>query len=148
MAPPPLPGKIPEWVQRALRHPVAAAAAMTLGIRFGQEIYKLRIGELTPEEFEKRTGQHLGALGGTAVGLILGSAAGKALPGFGTVVGSFMGGMLGHMGGEHLGRAGAGRLGQAVAPKGETSEEASPIDASEDESEDALLSVCPIRRDL
>ena len=47
-------GRVPDWLKGGLKHPMAAAAAMTLGIRFGQDAYKLRSGEMGAEEFKRR----------------------------------------------------------------------------------------------
>ena len=104
------PAALPPWLSRALRHPVASAAAMTLGIRIGQELSRLRRGEIDREEFEKRAAQHLGALGGTLTGAGLGWSLGRAVPGLGAILGAFSGGLVGHLGGERMGRAGAERV--------------------------------------
>lgn len=122
---------LPPWVGRALRHPMASAAAMTLGIRAGQELYKLRNGELSREDFIKRFGQHTGALAGTLSGAAAGYAIGKALPGgVGAILGGFGGGLIGHVSGEHLGRSGAARLATVLIPE-EEGGEVSPVAAAE-----------------
>lgn len=116
---------LPPWLMKGLKHPVASAAAMTLGIRLGQEIYRLRTGELSRKEFEKRAGQHMGALAGTLCGASLGWSLGRALPGFGAIVGAFGGGLIGHIGGEHFGRVGASRVADAFTkPEGAPEEPA------------------------
>lgn len=106
----PLVPRLPPWVVDKLKHPIAAAAATTVGIRFGQDAARLRRGELSREEFEKRAAGHLGSLGGTVLGAIAGSAVGSIVPGVGTILGAFTGAMFGEMGGERLGRFGVDRL--------------------------------------
>lgn len=128
---------LPPWLAKALKHPMASAAAMTLGIRMGQELYRLRAGELSREDFEKRFGQHLGALVGTLGGAAAGYTLGQALPGFGAILGAFTGGLVGHMGGEHLGRASAVRVARALVPDdppagGEVSPAEGPHDVEEE----------------
>jgi phage tail tape-measure protein len=96
---------------------------MTLGIRIGQELSRLRRGEIDREEFEKRAAQHLGALGGTLTGAGLGWSLGRAVPGLGAILGAFSGGLVGHLGGERMGRAGAERVSRVLvrdpSPHGE-----------------------------
>ncbi|MEO1232640.1 MAG: hypothetical protein AAFZ18_27470, partial [Myxococcota bacterium] len=70
---------LPPWLAKALKHPMASAAALTLGIRMGQELYRLRAGELSREDFEKRFGQHLGALVGTLSGASAGARGSRDL---------------------------------------------------------------------
>ena len=102
--------KIPDWIRRGLRHPMAAAAAMSLGIKLGQESTRLSSGDISREEFRKRAGQHVGSVTGTVAGAGAGAIIGRLWPGGGAVVGAFLGGMLGEIGGERLGRATVDRL--------------------------------------
>ncbi len=109
---------MPPWLVPILRHPVATAGAVTLGVRVGQEVYRLRLGEISPEEFEKRAGQHIGALLGAIGGASLGWSLGRGLPGIGHLAGAFAGGLVGQVGGEHVGRAGAARFARSVRSGG------------------------------
>ncbi|MEL6188736.1 MAG: hypothetical protein AAFU79_29300 [Myxococcota bacterium] len=127
---------LPPWLAKALKHPMASAAALTLGIRMGQELYRLRAGELSREDFEKRFGQHLGALVGTLSGAAAGYTLGQAFPGFGAIVGAFAGGLIGHVGGEHLGRASAVRVAQAFVPHEPAGGEVSPAEGPHDVEEE------------
>lgn len=102
--------QLPDWVTERLKSPMAVAAAMALGIRFGQETYKFQTGEIDEEELKRRAGVHLGSLTGTVGGAAIGSLAGIWFPGFGRLAGAFCGGMMGQMAGEHLGRKSADRL--------------------------------------
>lgn len=102
--------KLPPWVTERLKSPMAVAAAMALGIRFGQEAYKLQTGEIDEEEFKRRAGVHLGSLTGTVGGAAIGSLAGIWFPGIGRLAGAFCGGMMGQMAGQHFGRVSAERL--------------------------------------
>lgn len=91
---------LPGWIGDGLRHPLAAAAAMSLGLRLGHEVYRYGDGEIDPEELKKKTGQHLGAVTGT----LIGAAAGALVPGSARAVSAFAGALLGELLGEHLGR--------------------------------------------
>ena len=102
---------------------------MTLGLRLGQEAYRLRLGELKTEAFVKRAGQHIGALSGILAGTALGWSLGRAFPGAGAIVGAFGGGLLGQVGGEHVGRVAASRLSTALAA--ELEEDPEPVAEAE-----------------
>jgi hypothetical protein len=95
--------KLPDWIGAGLKHPLAAAAAMTLGLRLGHEVYLFGADELDPDELKKRTGQHLGAVGGT----LLGAAAGALVPGSARAISCFAGALIGEIVGEHFGRTSA-----------------------------------------
>ncbi len=118
--------KLPDWVSDRLKSPMAVAAAMALGIRFGQEAYKFQSGEISEEEFKRRAGVHLGSLTGTVGGAAIGSLAGIWFPGVGRLAGAFCGGMMGQMAGEHLGRKSADRLVRKKRPDAVEAEEAPP----------------------
>jgi hypothetical protein len=102
--------KLPDWIADKLKSPVAAAAALTIGIRFGQEAYRLQMGEISQEEFMRRLSVHMGAASGTIGGAAIGSLAGIWFPGIGRLAGAFCGGMVGQLAGQHLGRISADRL--------------------------------------
>lgn len=94
------PPRVPDWISEGLRHPLAVAAAMTLGLRLGHEVYRYGDGDIDPEELKKKAGEHLGAVTGT----LLGAAAGALVPGSARAVSAFAGALLGELAGEHLGR--------------------------------------------
>ena len=96
---------------------MAAAAALSLGIKLGQESGRLKSGEIDSREFKKRTGSHVGMVGGTLTGAAVGTVIGRLWPVGGTILGAFMGGMVGQMWGEQAGRAAAERLDNAWQTK-------------------------------
>lgn len=101
---------LPPWLIDRLSSPVATAAALTLGLKVGQEASKLKSGEISPEEFKRRAGTHVGTITGTMAGALAGSVVGRWLPGLGTLAGAFGGGLMGQLIGENLTRKGADRL--------------------------------------
>lgn len=101
---------LPPWLTETLNSPVAAAAALTLGVKVGQEAYKLQTGEIDPEQFKRLAGRHVGAVTGTMTGAMFGSFVGKLIPNVGRIVGAFGGGVAGQMVGEFLGRQVAERV--------------------------------------
>lgn len=102
--------KIPQELLRRLQSPVAAAAALTLGLRVGQELYRVASGEISLEQFKKRTGLHVGTVTGTVGGAVAGAVAGRWLPGIGTLLGAFSGGLVGQFAGAQMATKGAERL--------------------------------------
>ena len=100
--------KLPGWIDRGLRHPMAAAAAISMGIKLGQESTKLRTGEISREEFRKRASAHMGAITGSLAGMGLGVAFGRFWPGAGRIMGAFLGGLVG----EQVGRDAVDRFGK------------------------------------
>lgn len=112
--------RLPPWMKDPLKSPVTTAAALTLGLKVGQEAYKLKSGEISAEEFERRAGGHIGSVSGTLMGAAVGAVAGIWAPGLGTVMGAFSGGFVGQVMGEHFGRKGAERLQRFVHPDAET----------------------------
>lgn len=134
--------RIPEWIRKGLNHPMAAAAAMSLGIKLGQESTRLSSGDISREEFRKRAGQHVGAVTGTMAGAGAGVIIGRLWPGGGALIGAFLGGMLGEMGGERLGRATVDRLEgfwRKPEPPEDDHVDVDPVDSTKTE---------PPRRDL
>lgn len=119
--------RIPPELIRRLSSPVATAAALTLGLRVGQELYRVASGEISLEQFKKRTGLHVGTVTGTMGGAVAGALAGRWLPGIGTVLGAFTGGLVGQFAGAQAASKGAERL----VPTSET-------DLQDEEAEVAL----------
>ena len=119
--------KLPGWIDKSLRHPMAAAAAISMGIKLSQESTKLRTGEIDRKEFRKRASAHIGAITGTVVGMALGAAVGRFSPGAGRVMGAFLGGLVG----EGLGRDAIDRVGHIWSDEEESVEESNPDDAVE-----------------
>ncbi|MEL7367285.1 MAG: hypothetical protein AAFN74_00090 [Myxococcota bacterium] len=117
--------KLPDWIDRGLKHPMAAATALSLGIKLGQESSKLKSGEINRAEFRRRAGTHVGAVSGTMVGASIGTLLGRVWPGGGHVLGAFMGGMLGEVWGERAGRAAVERLVREPAKDKSTSKDSS-----------------------
>lgn len=105
--------RLPPWLDRALKSPLAAAAALTLGVKIGHEVSRLRAEDINPREFKQNMGGHIGAVTGTTVGLGVGWLVGRLVPGAGNLIGAFAGGLLGEMLGERLGRKGIERLHRA-----------------------------------
>lgn len=101
---------LPDWLVDKLKSPMAVAAAMAVGIKFGQEAYQWQQGEIDDDEFKRRLSVHLGSLSGTVGGAAIGSLAGIWFPGVGRLAGAFCGGMMGQLAGQHLGRMSAERL--------------------------------------
>ena len=136
---------IPPWLLERLKSPMATAAALALGVKVGQETYRLSSGDISIEEFKKRAGLHVGTLTGSLVGALAGAALGRFLPGIGTVAGAFGGGMVGQMAGQHALRKSADTLESRVAKRGDDEEDAAPDDGA------AELALNPLelpRRDL
>ncbi len=104
------PIRIPPEVIRRLNSPVAAAAALTLGLKVGQELYRVASGEISLAQFKKRTGMHVGTVTGTMAGAVAGTLAGRWVPGVGTLLGAFTGGLAGQFAGAHVMNKGAERL--------------------------------------
>lgn len=104
------PIRIPPEVVRRLSSPVAAAAALGLGLRLGQELYRVASGEISIAQFKKRTGMHVGTVTGTMAGAVAGTVAGRWVPGVGTLLGAFTGGLVGQFTGAHVMNKGAERL--------------------------------------
>ena len=124
---------------------MAAAAALSLGIKIGQESTLLRSGDINRDEFRKRTGRHVGAVTGTLAGAGIGTVIGRLWPGGGTVIGAFMGGMLGEMWGERVGRLAVDRFSWR---KTETEPTASPDNDETDIEPVTESDPGPPRRDL
>lgn len=103
-------GRLPPWIVERLRSPVATAAAMTLGLRVGQELYRFVSGEITVEQFKRRAGIHVGLVTGTITGALASSIVGRWAPGVGTVLGAFAGGLGGQFLGAHVTYKSADRL--------------------------------------
>ena len=118
--------QIPPWLDRVMKNPLAAAAALTLGVKMGQEVSRLRAQDISPEQFKEKMGGHIGSVSGTMVGLVTGWFIGRLVPGFGNVVGAFTGGLLGEIIGEQLGREGVERLHRSPnnTPQNEVSRDA------------------------
>ena len=135
--------KLPGWIGKALKHPMAAAVALSLGVKIGRESTRLRDGEISRDEFKKRTSVHMGSVSGTVAGASIGALLGRIWPGAGSVVGAFAGGMLGEMLGEQAGKSVVqvvGRGWRDAEPKVETPKlDVEPIEPHERE---------PTRRDL
>ena len=138
--------KLPDWLERSLKSPMAAAAALSLGVKLGQETARLGRGEIDRNEFRRRAGLHVGAVTGTVTGAGVGALLGRLWPGgAGTIIGVFMGGVVGEVWGEKVGRTAVDRLGHLWTPK--TTEpgpqpDTVPVEPIEDGSPD------PIKRDL
>ena len=113
---------IPPWLVDRLRSPVATAAALTLGLRVGQELYRVMSGEISVEQFKRRAGIHVGLVTGTVTGALAGSLAGRLVPGVGTILGAFAGGLGGQFLGAHLTYKGADRLAPYAAAEAEAAE--------------------------
>jgi len=101
---------IPPWLVDRLKSPVATAAAMTLGLRVGQELYRFVSGEISVEQFKRRAGIHVGLVTGTVTGALASSIVGRWVPGVGTVLGAFAGGLGGQFLGAHVTYKGADGL--------------------------------------
>lgn len=95
--------RIPPWLDKSLNSPLAAAAALSFGVKLGKDGSSLRDGSISSEEFRKRLASNIGSVTGTGVGGVLGYAVGRLVPG-GSLIGAFTGGFLGEMGGEVLGQ--------------------------------------------
>jgi phage tail tape-measure protein len=96
---------LPERIWRRLgRHPVLVVSTATMGVKVGQDGFRLRRGEIDAPEFRKRTGGHVGSMSGGLAGAAAGAAWGSALPGLGTVIGAFAGGLVGEELGGRVGR--------------------------------------------
>lgn len=104
------PPRLPDRIVDRLKHPLVAAAAVQLGVKVAQEVYKLRCGEMSVEQFKQRLGRHVGALAGTATGAVAGAWMGSVMPGVGTILGAFGGGLAGDLLGEYATRRGADAL--------------------------------------
>ncbi|MEQ9499615.1 MAG: hypothetical protein RIT81_22200 [Deltaproteobacteria bacterium] len=117
---------LPERILRRLtRHPVMVVSTLSLSFRVGKDAFSLKKGEIDPPEFRKRTGSHLGTLGGGLAGAAAGAAAGSVVPGIGTIIGTFAGGMVGEMAGGRIGREAVERAEELVRSRsapGETPE--------------------------
>ena len=125
---------LPPWLIDRLSSPVATAAALTLGLKVGQEASKLKSGEISPEEFKRRAGSHVGTITGTMAGALAGSVIGRWLPGFGTLAGAFGGGLMGQMVGEHLTQKGADRI-EPIVRRDEEADEAPQASEATQEAE-------------
>lgn len=121
--------KPPDWVDRGLKSHLAAAAALSLGVKLGQESRRLWSGEIDRHEFRRRTSFHVGTVCGTMTGAGIGAVIGRLWPGPGRVVGAFVGGMMGEIFGERIGRATVDRVWKAGAPAA-TEVPVEPIDDS------------------
>jgi phage tail tape-measure protein len=107
---------IPPWLVERLKSPMATAAALALGVKVGQETYRVASGDISVEEFKKRASLHFGTLTGSLVGAVAGAAVGRLVPGVGALMGAFGGGMVGQLAGQHASRKGADRLGARPNP--------------------------------
>lgn len=128
---------LPDKIVDRLKHPLVVAAATQLGVKLAQEIYRLRAGEMTFEQFKEKLGRHVGGLTGTATGALAGAWMGSVVPGIGTLVGAFGGGLAGDLLGEYAARRGASSF-----EKTETDIQSSPenvessLNGSEAEADD------------
>ncbi|MEM7678202.1 MAG: hypothetical protein AAF449_19595 [Myxococcota bacterium] len=102
--------KLPDWIDRGLKHPMTTATALSLGIKLGQESSRLKSGEINRTEFRRRAGTHIGTVSGTLVGASIGLLLGRRWPGVGNILGAFTGGMLGEVWGERASRAAVERF--------------------------------------
>lgn len=117
---------IGEDIVERLKSKTAMAVAASKGTMLvAREIYRLRRGEITADEFRVRTGGHFGSSAGIVLGAATGAAFGAVVPGIGNIAGAFTGGVIGSMAGEEAGRWVASLVGPKVAQK-----PASPADAS------------------
>lgn len=138
----------PPWVIERLKSPMATAAALALGVKVGQETYRLASGDISMEEFKKRAGVHVGTLTGSVVGAVAGATVGRFIPGVGAVMGAFGGGMLGQMAGQHALRKSADTLEARVAKRGEAQDDLQSDEEAEGEVQVALNPLELPRRDL
>lgn len=104
------PARLPPWLDRAFKNPITAAAALTLGVKMGHEVSRLRAEDIDTRQFKQEMGKHIGAVSGTTIGLAAGWFVGRLLPGVGNIVGAFAGGLLGELLGEKVGRQSIERL--------------------------------------
>ncbi len=93
-----------------MKHPLVLAAAVKLGVTLGQEVGRVRTGEVSWAHFKRTLSRHVGGLTGTATGMALGGWAGSIVPGVGTIIGAFSGGLAGQMLGERLTEVSADRV--------------------------------------
>lgn len=95
--------RIPERIDKALRHPAVVAMTIKFGVNVGHEAYRLQANEITYAEFKRKTIAHIGEVSGTTLGAAIGGLAGSWMPGVGALVGAILGSMIG----EHVGRKSA-----------------------------------------
>jgi hypothetical protein len=93
-------------IWKNLRSPTTWVIAVgKVGILVTREAIRLRMGEITPQQFRVSAGGHFGSSAGIILGAAAGAAAGVIVPGIGNIAGAFCGGVIGAMAGEELGRA-------------------------------------------
>ena len=136
--------KLPDLIGKALKHPMAAAVALSLGVKLGRESTRLRDGEIDRDEFKKRTSVHMGAVTGTVAGASIGALLGRVWPGGGSVIGAFAGGMLGEMFGEQAGKSVVQAVGRGWRDAEPEKEPATKLDVEPIEPHETE----PTRRDL
>lgn len=106
---------IGEDIVERLKNKTALAVAAGKGTMLvARELYRLRRGEISADEFRVRTGGHFGSSAGIVLGAATGAAFGAVVPGIGNIAGAFTGGVIGSMAGEEAGRWIASRVGPRV----------------------------------